>query len=77
VGGRPNPEVTSSYPEVPQRTWDEVLRFVFERFQNYRNQKADHDSWDKAGKQLWNLCRGATREQFVQTVKDHIGLTAS
>jgi hypothetical protein len=66
VGDAANPGVLSRYPAVPQRTWEEVLRFIFERFQTYHNRKADHNSWDKVGKGLWDLWRGTTQEQFVQ-----------
>jgi len=72
VGEAANPVVRSRYPAVPQGTWEEVLRFVFERFQTYHNRKADHNSWDKVGKELWNLWRGTTQEQFVQIVRGRI-----
>ena len=41
------------YPRVPQRTLDEVLAFIYDRFQTYYVRKADHDHWDDNGKDLW------------------------
>ena len=75
VGNEKNPDVTSRYPHVPQRTWEQILRFLFERFQTYSHRKADHDSWDEVGKELWNASRGTTKEKFVKEVKTQMGFT--
>src|SRR5271157_382211 len=74
VGDVVNPDVTSRYPRVPQRTWEQILKFLFERFRTYRDRKADHDSWDNVGKELWNSWSGTTEEQFIKKVKEQIGL---
>lgn len=74
VGNAANLDVTDRYPSVPQRTWEQILQFLFERFQTYRNRKADHGSWDDVGQELWNSWRNTTKEQFVKRVKEQIGL---
>jgi len=74
VGDSANPRIEKDYPHVPQRTWEQILCFLFERFQTYHNLKADHDSWDENGRGLWDSWRGTTKEQFVKKVKEQIGL---
>jgi hypothetical protein len=49
-----DPEVTRKYPNVPQILWDKVLRFIYERFREYRKEKCSHGQWDQDGKQLWD-----------------------
>lgn len=36
-----------------QITWDEILRWIYERFNQYKDQKADHDQWEESGKKLY------------------------
>jgi hypothetical protein len=55
LGERENPEIARDHPRVPQITWDEVLNFVFQRFDTYHNQKRAHQTWDAAGRRLWSL----------------------
>ncbi len=33
----------------------EVVRFIFDRFTKFRNEKKDHQHWDPAGHLLWKL----------------------
>lgn len=79
VGDRRNPEITSRYPAVPQRTWEQILYFFFQRFQTYENRKTDHDSWDQVGKKLWNCWTRSKKEpeQFTNGVKEQFGLSTT
>jgi hypothetical protein len=55
IGSIVQRELQNTYCEVPQITWDQVIRFIFRRFNDYRDQKVDHSQWDVAGKFLWDL----------------------
>jgi|SRR5712671_2154316 len=74
VGDIPNPEIAQKYPNVPQRSWEDVCHFLFDRFKEYQFRKADHDSWDQYGKNLWDSWLDKTREQFVANIRHQIGL---
>lgn len=58
-------------PGATQLLWDEVLAFIYDRFQGYRQQKVHHNQWDVTGRMLYRLVtsRGQTREGFVMEVK--------
>ncbi len=68
-GERPNAEIRRRYPHVPQKLWDEVLRFIYDRFRQYRTQKASHGQWNRAGRDMWD-CAQASRnvEAFIGKV---------
>ena len=55
VGNRISTTVANSYPEVPQRTWTDVVDFIYKRFDEHRLRKLDHQQWDEAGKKLWTI----------------------
>lgn len=74
VGDEVNPALRVSYPCVPQRTWDQILAFVSDRFDTYHQRKADHSSWDEAGQSLWHCWDGKRREDFVIEARTHFGL---
>lgn len=77
MGDEKNPDIATSYPQMPQRTWKEILGFIFDRFQTYHVRKADHDSWDEIGKGLWSAWSGTTRPEFIAKVRQEIGLTTT
>jgi hypothetical protein len=69
VGSVRNPQVTADYPDVPQKTWDQVAEFIFNRFAMYKDQKVSHQQWDETGKRLWDVFRKAKDlEEFQQLV---------
>lgn len=72
VGDIANTELARSHPHVPQHTWEQVLGFLFERFQTYQERKADHDSWDEIGKELWNFWKDTPKTEFINKVKGQI-----
>jgi hypothetical protein len=42
-------------PEVVQLTWDDVLQFIYQRFESYFRIKTRHHQWDACGQLLFNL----------------------
>jgi hypothetical protein len=76
VGEAHDAKIAGCYPRVPQRTWDEVLKFIYDRFQTYHTRKADHDHWDDNGKELWK-CWDSSRsspDNFKACVRRLSGL---
>lgn len=77
IGNQINEDI-KQYPGVTQIVWQDLLRFVFERFQKYRDQKTQTDHWDEVGKKLKEeatpLCK--TCDDFVKNVTQAMGITA-
>jgi hypothetical protein len=68
-GSEPNADLQQRYPSVPQRLWSDVLAFIFDRFMNYRAQKASHGSWDETGARLYDLAiRAGTADHFRRRI---------
>jgi hypothetical protein len=69
IGGRTNPDLMISHPAVPQITWDEIKRFIYDRFRAYRREKRSHGQWDQDGQNLWNVAdRSQQYEEFAGAV---------
>ncbi|MBF9021222.1 hypothetical protein HKCCA1065_09920 [Rhodobacterales bacterium HKCCA1065] len=68
IGREENEEVRSTYPNVRQVIWQDVLGFIFDRHQKYRKQKTQTDHWDATGMQLKHVVTtsGMTQEGFVK-----------
>lgn len=54
LGSSRNRGLERDFPEVPQVLWPEALKFIFDRFSQYRLEKLLHDQWPDAGKRLWD-----------------------
>jgi hypothetical protein len=39
VGNRINRELQAKCPDVPQVTWDNIIEFIYNRFEKYQEQK--------------------------------------
>jgi hypothetical protein len=52
-------------PGAVQLLWDEILRFILDRFDRYHRQKAHHPQWDSPGRQLYDLAAEA-RGDFIR-----------
>lgn len=39
--------------EAEQMTWEELLRWIHQRFRDYADQKAHHPQWDGSGRRLY------------------------
>ena len=71
VGSGINRELQArKYKNVPQKTWDGILKFIHNRFENYKEQKSAHGQWDPVGRQLWNSFRKYKDENdFIVKIK--------
>jgi len=59
-----NDDLRASLPNVPQITFDEILRFIHGRFRAYLTVKAEHNQWDDDGKAL---LAAASRHREVES----------
>jgi hypothetical protein len=72
LGSRKNDDLARRFPRVPQVTWDEVLTFVYDRFDTFWPYKTRHNQWDDEGRYLWDLvtaCRGKGAQRFRDAIK--------
>jgi hypothetical protein len=70
IGSRINTDLKDSHPAVPQITWPEILRFIYDRFRGYRNEKRSHGQWDQDGQNLWNVAdTSRSYEAFLNAVR--------
>lgn len=74
LGDTPNPHIEERYPVARQILWDDILSFIYRRFERYRSRKYDHPQWDETGKLLWNISAQfgdvGQFSQFVKTLWD-------
>lgn len=59
LGSVSDPDLRKKYPFIQQMTWTRVKRWMFSRFQAYREQKCSHGQWDDDGKALWRYFEGS------------------
>ncbi|MGX9179122.1 hypothetical protein [Mesorhizobium sp. BHbdii] len=55
VGRDRSEDLAAAYPEVTQLIWAEMLAFIWDRFQRYRQQKKQVDQWDSEGRKIKRL----------------------
>lgn len=73
VGKQIQEELRRSHPNIPQITWKDILRFIYNRFEKYKPQKSAHTQWDCTGQQLWSIFLGSKDEnEFVEKIKELI-----
>lgn len=66
VGRNRSDSLAAEYPDVAQLLWSEVLAFMWERFHRYRQQKAQVDQWDPAGRKIKRLAdQSNTAADFI------------
>lgn len=76
VGRENNNELFNAYPNVVQRTWRDVLSFIWNRLRRYRQQKTQVDQWDCQGRRIKRLADTSTDiEQFVVRALQLMGVT--
>lgn len=69
VGNQINRDLQRKYPNVPQITWDNILSFIYNRFEKHKDQKSAHTQWDSTGQQLWNnFLRCKDENEFVSKI---------
>ena len=55
VGRGRSQDIATTYPEVTQLIWSEMLAFIGNRFHRYRQQKTQVDQWDPEGRKIKRL----------------------
>lgn len=55
VGRDRSQYIATTYPEVTQLLWSEMLAFIWDRFHRYRQQKTQVDQWDSEGHKIKRL----------------------
>lgn len=72
-GDRHSSGLARSHPAVPQLLWkQDVLPFVYRRFDQYKLEKQMHHQWDTDAKELFTEAGqspGTDGAQFVQSVE--------
>ncbi len=71
--GKNKNNLPDNYNKVPQYTWEEILRFIYNRFLNYSREKANHVQWDDTGKLLWNEFKKVPNE--IEYIKNTFIIT--
>jgi len=77
IGRDRSPELEERYGEVLQLTWDDVLGFIWGRFDRYRREKSDVGQWDDCGRALKALADHCNRDAFVLEAKNSMGVRQS
>ena len=74
VAKRTSNGLSKRYPDVLQFTWEDIARFIYCRFRDYRQPKASHPQWDQTGQDLWNEFELAdTRDAYAARIIERIG----
>lgn len=73
IGRELNPELAG---KAVQLTWQDVARFIYERFTEYARIKSQHEQWDDCGRGLYEYAvhRSEDYEAFESIVLRIIGL---
>jgi hypothetical protein len=61
IGRATSGDLAKQYKQVTQVTWDQILSFIWKRFNTYRKQKTDVQQWDPIGRKLKSMA-DRTRE---------------
>jgi len=57
-----------------QMTWEDILRWIHGRFNEFRDQKADHQQWDDSAKKLYDDAVAVSEAEFLRHWLDRIGV---
>lgn len=69
-GEQKNLELLKKYPKVKQILWNNVLRFIYNRFKQYWMQKSMHPQWDIDGELLWHTAANSSNViDFIKRFK--------
>jgi hypothetical protein len=68
IGSKRNEEYVEKRPGLVQLTFPEMLKFVYQRFTAFHNEKRNHEQWDATGQMLWEASERRREDDFV----DHI-----
>jgi hypothetical protein len=53
--GRQKYRESQLFPEALKITWEEIIDFIYDRFDKYEREKRSHHQWDESGHLLWKL----------------------
>jgi hypothetical protein len=70
IGASKDTEMQCRNPRLIQITFDEIKRFIFNRFIQYEDQKANHQQWDQDGRNLYKTVTDhrSSVEDFITNV---------
>ena len=76
VGRDRSEDLAGDYPEVRQLLWSNMLAFIWQRFDRYRNQKTQVDQWDADGKRIKRLAEEHRRscDDFIERALGLMGV---
>ena len=75
VGASRSDELATTFPEVTQLVWPEMLAFIWDRFHTYRRQKTQVEQWDGQGRLLKHIAdQSRDSEKFVAAALARIGV---
>jgi hypothetical protein len=76
IGRNQDAELATKFPEVSQLLWSDMLSFIWQRFDRYRQQKTQVDQWDGEGRKLKRLTDEHHRscEEFIRRALDLMGV---
>lgn len=77
IGRDRNQELDKRYGEILQLTWDDVLGFIWDRFDRYRQQKRHVDQWDDCGRTLRAMADDLPRDKFIAKARHSMGLATA
>ena len=70
VGKQKNSYWLKKLPNVPQKLWDDILKFIYNRFKEYEEQKVAHEQWDCTGHKLWKVFEKCSKQsEFVNKIE--------
>ena len=70
VGNQINRDLQRRYPNVSQIIWDDILKFIYNRYKKYKEQKSRHPQWDSTGHLLWrSFLKCKDENEFVVEIK--------
>jgi len=73
IGKRTNHNIRRKYNKILQLTWEEILRFIYGRSSEFRNQKSSHGQWEEIAKELWDCSIYSKNEnEFIENVAKRI-----
>lgn len=61
-------------PKIRQILFDDMLKFIYRRFREYRLQKASHGQWDADGKKLWDLSHMGNTPDYLKQARQYFDL---
>ncbi len=70
VGKTRNEEYLRTQPHLLQFLLDDMLQFIYKRFDSYTKAKKDHSQWDQCGQNLWAEFEAAKNdaEAFAKSI---------